>query len=84
MSSLMSTQDALRRAIGLLSGQQALAKAIGSSQSEISQWVTGRRPIPPKKAAAIERVTAGQVTRRELRPADWQQLWPELTEKPAA
>jgi hypothetical protein len=26
----------------------------------------------------IEQATAGQVTRRDLRPADWGAIWPEL------
>lgn len=30
---------------------------------------------------AIERITAGQVTRRDLRPNDWQKIWPELAEQ---
>jgi len=32
----------------------------------------------PIYAAAIERATNGQVTRRDLRPLDWQAIWPEL------
>ena len=28
--------------------------------------------------ADIERITAGAVTRRDLRPDDWQRVWPEL------
>jgi len=27
---------------------------------------------------ALEHATGGAVTRQELRPADWQQIWPEL------
>lgn len=74
----MSVQKALQRAIDQIGSQSLLAEEIGSSQSEVSQWVTGRRPVPPKKAAAIERVTNGKVRRRELRPFDWRELWPEL------
>jgi len=32
----------------------------------------------PIYAAAIERATNGQVTRRDLRPHDWRNIWPEL------
>lgn len=67
---------ALDRAIAIAGNQEKLGEAIGSSQSEVSQWVTGRRPVPPKKAVAIERATG--ISRREFRPDDWHELWPEL------
>lgn len=35
--------------------------------------------------ADIEQITEGAVTRRDLRPDDWQRIWPELAEtQPAA
>jgi DNA-binding transcriptional regulator YdaS (Cro superfamily) len=55
----------------------ALARAIDVKPAQIGKWVKGVRPIPTKKCVRIERVTAGQVTRRELR-ADWAEIWPEL------
>lgn len=44
----------------------------------LSQWRTGVRPIPVGRCVAIERLTAGKVTRQEMRPEDWDQIWPEL------
>lgn len=73
-----TVQDALRAAIQLAGGQVLLGEAIKASQPQISQWMTGVRPVPPKKAAAIESFTKGAVSRRALRPDDWDQLWPEL------
>lgn len=32
----------------------------------------------PRLAVKIEEESGGLVTRRELRPKDWQQVWPEL------
>ncbi|HDR9439500.1 helix-turn-helix domain-containing protein [Burkholderia multivorans] len=32
----------------------------------------------PALCVAIERESAGSVTRRDLRPNDWQDIWPEL------
>ena len=58
--------------------QIALAKAIKAAPSFVNQWVSGDRPIPSKYCVAIERETAGQVTRQTLRPDDWQDIWPEL------
>lgn len=74
----MNTQAALQKAIDQFGGQKPLGEAIGSSQSEVSQWVTGHRPIPAHKAVAIEKATKGDVKRQWLRPQDWKQLWPEL------
>ena len=58
-----------------------LAEAVGvKSDMQIREWqhgYGGRRP-GPAYFQAIERATNGQVTRRELRPNDWQQIWPEL------
>ena len=64
--------------------QIALAKSIGAAPSFVNQWVNGIRPIPPASCVAIERVTEGVVTREELRPDDWQDIWPELVNSPAA
>lgn len=58
--------------------QSRLAKQLGVSAGLIYQWRSGRRPISAKQCTAIERATAGAVTRQELRPDDWQEIWPEL------
>ena len=58
--------------------QSELAKAIGFAPSFVNQWVSGKRPIPVVACVAIERVTGGKVTRQELRPDDWMDIWPEL------
>lgn len=55
-----------------------LAIKIGAHPPDISAWTTGARPVPVKAAVAIEAATAGQVTRSDLRPTDWRQIWPEL------
>ncbi|THF64344.1 transcriptional regulator [Pseudothauera rhizosphaerae] len=60
----------------------SLARQINVSPVLISQW-SGVRPVPPVRAVAIERATGGAVTRRDLRPDDWQKIWPELADAPA-
>ncbi|KVU22295.1 hypothetical protein WK65_18325 [Burkholderia ubonensis] len=62
--------------------QAAFAEQLGVSQGLIYQWLTGRRPVAADKCVAIERATCGAVTRRDLRPDDWQNIWPELIEPP--
>lgn len=58
--------------------QIALAKAIEAAPSFVNQWVNGTRPVPPAYCTAIERITGGLVTRRELRPDDCHEIWPDL------
>jgi DNA-binding transcriptional regulator YdaS (Cro superfamily) len=65
-------------------GQGSLmAKALGVPQELVSQWRTGVRPVPLERCVDIERLTEGKVTRRDLRPDDWERIWPELAAKPA-
>jgi DNA-binding transcriptional regulator YdaS (Cro superfamily) len=62
--------------------QAGLAKDIGVSPSFIWQIVNGLKPVPLELCAAIELSTNGAVSRRDLRPKDWQQIWPELRSDP--
>ena len=65
-------------AIAYVGGAGKLAAAIGVGQSAISNW-RARGTVPDAlMCSAIERVTNGTVTRRDLRPDDWQEIWPEL------
>lgn len=57
-----------------------LGREIGVSPVLISQWANGDRPVPVERCVAIERATKGVVTRRDLRPNDWLQIWPELAQ----
>lgn len=77
----------IEKAVDICGGQTALANAIGGSvtQSHVWGWINRSGSIaPPEYCYAIERATNGQVTRRDLRPDDWQDIWPELAEKAAA
>lgn len=58
-----------------------LAKEIGGYSSDVSDWCTGARQVPLEHCVAIEQATKGQVTRKDLRPDDWERIWPELSEK---
>lgn len=61
-----------------------LAKKLGVAPSLISQWRNGVRPIPFERCPQIESVTNGLVTRQELCPDNWRELWPELAEQEKA
>jgi DNA-binding transcriptional regulator YdaS (Cro superfamily) len=57
----------------------AIAQAVGVTPPVVSDWVTGKKGIPLERCTAIERATGGAVTRKDLRPDDWQDHWPELS-----
>jgi DNA-binding transcriptional regulator YdaS (Cro superfamily) len=59
--------DALDQAINHFSGVSALARALGVRQSVVSNWRM-RGKVPAERCAAIEALTAGLVTCRDLRP----------------
>ena len=69
-----------KRASHEIGGPTALARALKKSPSEVSQWISGARPIPVACAATLERLTT--VTRMELFPDDWHVIWPELVQQP--
>lgn len=60
--------------------QSVLAKAIGAHAPDISRWADGSRPIPIPFAPKIEIATDGEVSRKDLFPKDWYEIWPELKE----
>ena len=64
-------------------GKSNLARKIGGHASDLSDWLSGDRPVPVHRCTAIEAATDGAVTRRDLRPDDWQQIWPELATQTA-
>lgn len=73
--------NAIERAITALGGVSQLASAIGVGQSAISNLVARGGAPSPANCVAIERATKGAVTRKELRPDDWQSIWPELASR---
>lgn len=73
--------EAIKRAAEAVHGQAALARAIGVQPPTVNQWLSGLRPVPAERCAAIELATEGRVTRIDLRPEDWHRIWPELAEK---
>lgn len=60
--------------------KSALARVIGVPAILVTQWSLGQRPVPIARCKAIEIATEGAVTRRDLRPDDWQKIWPELAD----
>lgn len=61
-------------------GASKLAEEIGVSASFLSQMAAGSAAISAARCVLIERATDGIVLRKDLRPTDWQDIWPELAE----
>ena len=59
----------------------AYANQCGIAEQYLYQVLTGRKVASPELCVSIEKATSGQVTRQELRPNDWQAIWPELVKK---
>lgn len=81
---LKPRHQALVIACAHVNGQAALARLLGVQPETVNQWVTLKRPIPPERCVAIESATDGAITRRDLRPDDWQRIWPELSQQEQA
>ena len=61
--------------------QRALALHLGIAIPSVHYWADGRKPVPMRHAAAIEKFTSGAVTRKDMCREDCQQIWPELAKK---
>ena len=58
--------------------RQKFSKAVGTTENYLRRAISGGVTFPAETCVAIERATGGQVTRKDLRPNDWQDIWPEL------
>ncbi|MBP6018774.1 MAG: helix-turn-helix domain-containing protein [Burkholderiaceae bacterium] len=76
MKSQNSSYPALQRAISIAGSQAALGRLLGKSQPLIHKWLGSPNPLRPEHCLSIERAVG--VTRQDLRPDDWRQIWPEL------
>lgn len=61
------------------------AQRLQVSYDMLRQWRHrhGDRRPGPENCVLIEQATNGAVTRKDLRPDDWQRIWPELAEVPS-
>jgi hypothetical protein len=57
---------------------EGLGSVLGVTKGAVSQWKGCGRGVPVIHCVQIEKITNGAVSRRDLRPDDWQQIWPEL------
>lgn len=67
MTGMDEPASPLGRALAVIGGASALARALGLPwASTVTNWAA--RGVPAERCLAIEQVTSGAVTRYELRP----------------
>lgn len=71
--------SAFAKAVQLVGGPSVMAGKLGVSVQAVCFWRDGKRKLPVERCYAIEQATDGQVRRQDLRPDDWQLIWPELS-----
>lgn len=67
-------------AIEYFGSAKAMADALDVWPTLITQWKQGDRPISILRAAQIEKLTGGTVSKRLARPNDWWLIWPDLVD----
>lgn len=65
--------DALKRAVQKFGSHGAAARAIGVSQQAVTRKMNNGGRVPAEWCLPIERATAGEISRHDLRP----DLYPE-------
>jgi len=60
----------------------ALAGRLGVSASFAHKIIHGKKPVPVEHGARIEAFTG--VSRKQLFPAQWQEIWPEMAQDDGA
>ena len=66
----------------LVGGRAELARHLSVTVGAIGNWKA--RGVPIEYCPDIERLTARKVSRQDLRPDDWQRIWPELADQQPA
>jgi DNA-binding transcriptional regulator YdaS (Cro superfamily) len=75
---LVYMTNPIDKAIAECGGLGNLATKIGATSNQVTNWRI--RGAPVEYCAAIEIATDKKVTRKDLRPDDWQRIWPELNQ----
>lgn len=81
MCRILGMNNGVLSAIAYFGSASALARRLGCSVQAVCFYRDGEREIPPKTCTSIEKLTNGFVSRRDLRPNDFADVWPELAEQ---
>ena len=61
--------------------RKVFAESVGTTSGHLANVSYGYKTLGEKVCVAVEQKTKGKVTRQELRPTDWQDIWPELMKR---
>lgn len=78
----MGMKTGIHKAVDQFDGSPSkFAEVIGNGvlRQHVEHWLKVGR-VPAHHCLAIEQVTSGAVTRRDLRPDDWHLIWPDVAE----
>ena len=64
--------------------RESICALIGTTYGYVRKATSAKQTPEPLRCVEIERATDGAVTRRDLRPDDWERIWPELADRAAA
>ena len=57
----------------VVGGQAVMARSLGVTPAAVNQWCKGLRAVPAERCPAIQRLTHGRITCKQLRPdVDWE------------
>lgn len=74
--------DELRKylkSLGKIEEREAYAARAGTTLGYLRKAMSiGQRKLTPKTCVLLEKESGGMVTRQNLRPDDWKDIWPEL------
>lgn len=68
--------DILKKALEPRGSLKAVSRELGVTPTTVAEWRDLERPVPPRHCARLASLL--NIDRRELRPADWGDIWPEL------
>ncbi|KVE34309.1 transcriptional regulator [Burkholderia sp. TSV86] len=76
----------MNKLLAFINGMAVAARAnfcarIGASEGYLRKAISVGHNLGAGLCVRIERESSHEVTRRDLRPDDWQDIWPELTEQ---
>ncbi|MBN9475386.1 MAG: helix-turn-helix domain-containing protein [Burkholderiales bacterium] len=70
-------RNSVRGAIEAFGGVAKTARHFEVNRVSVYEWID-RGAVPTARAVAIERDSGGKVSRKEMRPRDWAEQWPDL------
>ena len=58
--------------------RSAFFYSVGTSEGYLRKACSKGQKLGPRLCVSIERASCGEVTRRDLIPDDWHNIWPEM------